>query len=72
MVADPTHVAFGGRALLDALRSVDLRARSTLHVVACTVAPYGRERAWEPRTFARAVAERTGLPTYDVCAQIVA
>jgi len=69
VVRDPTHVVFGGRALLDALARIDLRCENRLRVIACTVAPFGRERTFEPRAFARAVAERTGLPTYDVFAQ---
>jgi len=69
---DPTHVALGGRTLLELLGCVDLRCERTLRPIACTVAPLCRERAFEPRAFARAVAERTGLPTYDVYAQSVA
>ncbi|GAC1311280.1 MAG: hypothetical protein NVSMB19_25690 [Vulcanimicrobiaceae bacterium] len=69
VVADPTHVAFGGRTLLELLARVDVRCERTLRPIACTVAPFGRERAFEPRAFARAVAARTGLPTYDVFAQ---
>ncbi len=72
VVADPTHVVCGGRTLLELLARVDLRCERTLRPIACTVAPLGRERAFEPRAFARAVAERTGLPTYDVFAQSVA
>ncbi|GAC1500919.1 MAG: hypothetical protein NVS1B2_25760 [Vulcanimicrobiaceae bacterium] len=72
VVADPTRIAFGGRALLDALERLDLRSARVLRPIACTVAPIGPERSFPPRAFARAVAERTGLPTYDVYAQLVA
>ena len=63
-----THVAFGGREFLATAQRLDLRARIALHPIACTVAPQGPERAFEPRFFAQLVAQRTGLPTYDVYA----
>lgn len=72
VVADPTRVAFGGRTFLELHSRLDLRCERTLRPIACTVAPLGSERTFEPRAFARAVAERTGLPTYDVYAQRVA
>ncbi len=72
VVADPTHVAFGGRTLLALLARIDLRCERTLRPIACTVAPLAPQRAFEPRAFARAVAERTGLPVYDVFAASVA
>jgi hypothetical protein len=72
VVADPTHVAFGGRTFLELARLLDIRCERSLAPVACTVAPMGPERQFEPRAFARAVAARTGLPTYDVYAGTVA
>jgi len=69
VVADPTCVAFGGRTFLELQKRLDLRCEQTLRPIACTVAPIGIERTFPPRAFARAVAERTGLPTYDVYAQ---
>ncbi|MBV9973709.1 MAG: hypothetical protein JO135_10290, partial [Candidatus Eremiobacteraeota bacterium] len=39
--------------------------RQPLQVVAVTVASIGRDRYFEPRRFAQAVAERTKLPTFD-------
>jgi hypothetical protein len=72
VVADPTHVALRGRAFLEFAERLDLRCERTLNVIACTVAPIGPERAFEPQAFARAVARRTGLPTYDVYAGSVA
>jgi len=68
VVADPTHVAFGGRTFLELAARLDLRCERTLRVIACTVAPLGAERSFEPRAFARAVAARTKLPAYDVFA----
>lgn len=72
VVRDATHVAFGGRAFTDVAARLDLRCERALRPVACTVAPLGIDRAFEPRAFARAVAERTGLPTFDVYAGTVA
>jgi hypothetical protein len=72
VVADPTRIAFGGRTFLELREHLDLRCVRSLRPIACTVAPIGLERAFEPRAFARAVAKRTGLPTYDVYAQVVA
>jgi hypothetical protein len=68
VVSDPTRVAFGGRAFAEVATRLDLRCDRTLRPIACTVAPLGAERAFEPRAFARAVVERTGLPVYDVYA----
>lgn len=72
VVDDPTHVVFGGRTYLAFASRLDLRAAQTLRPIACTVAPLGRERSFDPVAFARAVARRTGLPTYDVFAGSVA
>ena len=72
VVADPTRVAFGGRTLLDLLPRLDLRVRRTLRPIACTIASIGPQRAFAPRDFMRAVAEATGLPTFDVYAQALA
>jgi len=72
VVADPTRVTFGGPTLLALLPRLDLRVRRTLRPIACTVASIGTERAFPPRAFACAVAEATGLPTYDVYAQAFA
>jgi hypothetical protein len=68
VVRDATHIAFGGRAFLAIAARLDLRCELALHPVACTVAPRGVERSFEPRAFARAVARRTSLPVYDVFA----
>jgi hypothetical protein len=71
VVHDGTHVAFGGRAYLQLAARLTLRCEVALRPVACTVAPQGAERAFEPRAFARAVARRTGLAVYDVYAATV-
>lgn len=72
VVEDATHVSFGGRAYLELAARLDLRCRRPLRPIACTIAPLGPERAFEPVAFARAVASATGLPTYDVYAGSVA
>jgi len=68
VVADPTQVAFGGRAFLALAVHLTLRCERELRPIACTVAPRSPQRAFEPRSFLRAVAAATGLPTYDVYA----
>jgi len=65
VVADPTRIAIRGRALLRAREEVQIRCERPLRVVAVTVASIGRDRYFEPRAFARAVAEQTNLPTFD-------
>ena len=72
VVRDPTRVAFGGRVFLELAGRIDVRCERPLCVVACTVAPASSELTFEPRTFARAVADRTGLPAFDVYAGSVA
>lgn len=72
VVGDPTRVAFGGRTFLELAARLELRCERPLRVVACSVAPLGADRGFEPRAFARAVADRTGLPAYDVYAGSVA
>ena len=72
VVADATHVAFGGKTFLTLASRLDLRCERALHPIACTVAPFSWARAFEPRAFARAVAERTRLPVFDVYAGTVA
>jgi hypothetical protein len=72
VVGDATHVAFGGRTFLSLRARLDLRCARALRPIACTVASLSRDRSFEPRAFARAVARRTGLPTFDVYAGTVA
>ena len=66
VAGDPTQIALTGKAGLRALRRLTIRCRRPLHVIAATVASIGPERAFEPRQFARAVADATALPTFDV------
>jgi hypothetical protein len=68
VVRDPTQIAMSGKAMLGVARRLDLRCERPLRVVAATVASIGRDRYFEPRAFARAVALATGLPTFDVYA----
>lgn len=68
VVRDPTQVALVGRAAAHALDALKVRCERPLRVVAATVASIGRDRAFEPRAFARAVADATKLPTFDVYA----
>jgi hypothetical protein len=68
VVRDPTQIALSGKAASQALAHLDVRCRRPLRVVAATVASTGAERSFEPRAFANAVAEATGLPTFDVYA----
>jgi hypothetical protein len=68
VVRDPTQIAITGKAASHAFAHLRIRCERPLHVVAATVASIGRERSFEPREFARAVAGATGLPTFDVYA----
>ena len=68
VVGDPTQIALSGKAATNALTRLNVRCRRPLCVIACTIASIGRERGFEPRTFARAVADATGLPAFDVYA----
>lgn len=68
VVRDPTQIALSGKALLGVLSRLNVRCERPLHVVAATVASIGRDRYFEPRAFAQAVASATGLPTFDVYA----
>jgi hypothetical protein len=68
VVPDATHIAFGGRTFRTFVARLDLRCRRRLQPIACTIASRSPARTFEPRAFARAVAERTGLPTFDIYA----
>jgi len=72
VVDDPTRVVVRG-ALLARLRAAfDLRCERALRVVACTTSPVGRDASLAPRALVEAVARATGLPTFDVVADIAA
>jgi hypothetical protein len=62
VVDDPTQIA------LRALAQLQIRCRRPLRIIAATVASIAPERTFEPRAFAEAVADATGLPTFDVYA----
>jgi hypothetical protein len=68
VVRDPTQIALVGKAASHAFAHLRIRCERPLHVVAATVASIGRENAFEPRGFARAVADAAGVPTFDVYA----
>jgi hypothetical protein len=68
VVCDPTQIALSGKTLLGVSSRLRLRCERPLRVVAATVASIGRDRYFEPREFAQAVAAATGLPTFDVYA----
>jgi hypothetical protein len=68
VLRDPTQIALSGKSASNAFERLRIRCLRPLHVVAVTVASIGRERVFEPRAFARAIAEAAGLPTFDVYA----
>jgi len=68
VVCDPTQIVLSGKAFDGAMRRLTLRCERPLRVVAVTAASIGRDRYFEPATFARAVALATGLPTFDIYA----
>jgi len=68
LVRDATQLVLSGRSALSALERLCIRCERPLNVVAITVCSAGRDRYFEPRTFARDVAAATGLPTFDVYA----
>jgi hypothetical protein len=72
VVEDPTRIAVRGALFAKLRAAVDLRCERPLRVVACTTSPVGREAALEPRALVAAVARATGLPTFDVVADLAA
>jgi hypothetical protein len=66
LVRDATQVLLSGRTALATLDRLRIRCERPLTVVAVTVCSSGRDRWFEPRSFARDVAAATGLPTFDV------
>jgi hypothetical protein len=65
-VRDPTQIVLTGRAAIAAFERLRIRCERPLRVIAATVNSAGRDRWFEPRALASAVAEATRLPTYDV------
>ena len=72
VVEDPTRIAIRGALFAKLRAAVDLRCERPLRVVACTTSPVGRAAALAPRALVEAVARATGLPTFDVVADLVA
>ncbi len=66
VVGDPTQFVLSGRSASEALAALKVRCRRPLRVIAATVSSSGGERSFEPAQFARAVADATQLPTFDV------
>jgi len=66
VVRDPTQIVLTGKSALHAFEHLRIRCERPLRVIAVTVASIGRDRAFDPRAFAHAVASATGLPTFDV------
>ena len=72
IVEDPTRVAVRGALFAKLCAAVDLRCTRPLRVVACTTSPVGRDAALAPRALVEAVARATGLPAFDVVADLAA
>jgi uncharacterized NAD-dependent epimerase/dehydratase family protein len=72
VVEDPTRIAIRGALLAKLRAAVDLRCERPLRVVACTTSPVGRESTLAPRALVEAVARATGLPAFDVVADLAA
>lgn len=68
VVRDPTQIALSGRAASHLLARLRVRCVRPLNVIAVTVASIGFHRSFEPAAFARAVADATHLPAFDVFA----
>lgn len=72
VVRDPTQIAMSGKSMLGVAQRLDLRCERPLRVIAVTIASIGRDRYFEPRAFAQAVARATKLPVFDVYAGTMA
>ena len=72
VVDDPTRIAVRGALFATLRATVDLRCERPLRVVACTTSPVGRDASLEPRALVEAVARATGLPAFDVVADLAA
>lgn len=72
VVDDPTRIAIRGALFTKLRATVDLRCERPLRVIACTTSPVGRDASLPPRALVEAVARATGLPTFDVVADIAA
>ena len=72
VVDDPTRIAVRGALFAKLRAAVDLRCEHPLRVVACTTSPVGRDATLPPRELVEAVARATGLPAFDVVADLAA
>ena len=72
VLEDPTRIAIRGALFATLREAVDLRCERPLRVVACTTSPVGRESMLAPRALVEAVARATGLPAFDVVADLAA
>ena len=72
VVEDPTRIAVRGALFAKLRATADLRCERPLRVVACTTSSRGRDAPLAPRELVEAVARATGLPTFDVVADLVA
>jgi hypothetical protein len=72
VVEDPTRIAIRGVLFAKLQAFVDLRCERPLRVVACTTSPVGRDATLPPRALVEAVARATGLPAFDVVADLTA
>ena len=72
VVEDPTRLAIRGALFAQLRAAVDLRCERPLRVVACTTSPVGRESTLAPRPLVEAIARATGLPAFDVVADLAA
>ena len=72
VVDDPTRIAVRGALFAKLRATVDLRCERPLRVVACTTSPVGPDAMLQPRELVEAVARATGLPAFDVVADLVA
>jgi hypothetical protein len=72
VVADPTRIAIRGSLFDRVCAHVDLRCERPLRLIACTTSGFSLERSFDPQELVTAVARATGLPAYDLVAQLVA
>jgi len=72
VVDDPTRIAVRGALFAKLREAVDLRCERPLRIVACTTSPVGRSATLAPRELVEAVARATGLPAFDVVADLAA
>ena len=72
VVDDPTRIVVHGALFARLRETVDLRCERPLRLVACTTSPVGRDAALAPRELFDAVARATGLPAFDVVADLAA